>query len=713
MARERFVGAAPVLKERKAALTAILEEKFLAGGNLTATKDKPGSPSDIRPIAVGKTLRRLVGKCLCQITKGKASDYFSPHQFGVACPSGAEKIVHGLRSCIEEHQNEQDFVVMKIDLRNAFNFVSSQAILDECSAHFPELLQWAAWCYGQHPLLWSPMGTIMSESGVQQGDPLGPLLFCLVLQKVLSAIASDPNCFDVLFHAWYIDDGVIAGSKQAVVQALSIIQDLGPPLGLVINSSKCELYGDCDLQPFPSEMKKCNAFNFEILGAPIGDTIFCAKFIAEKRAGTSKFLALLKEVGSLDSQVALVLLHQCGGFCKFVHIARCTPPSLASEGLHFFDIDVRQCFSDCLSIDLPNTAWQQAQLCLSRGGLGLRSLSQHSAAAYVASSAVSGSATNTSHHLHQSIDCFNSLVSPADVTSTDELLTSLKNQKELSSRIEHSQFQALFESSSLPNRARLLSVASPHAALWLSVVPSPGLNLHLESAEFQTAIKWWLGIDLFSGDKCPCCLTLSLDPLGHHALTCRHNGDVVSRHNRDLYFHCNRKRPLLWRSSTMRRGIGCMGEVFSNQGRKEHAANCYRTALDLELMQPFFVCPLISGSFFVAYVQKDENDICDDGIEIAEAEDWESTVKENRSSLHPCLIHLISLHIFSTVISSPSVNNTLDCYQRSITHVPPPGLNTSQEQLHYLAHQKDVASISGLLQLRHRLRCWSPGTFEH
>ena len=446
---------------------------------------------------------------------------------------------------------------MKIDLRNAFNLVSRQALLDECSAHFPELLQWAAWCYGQHPLLWSPMGTIMSESGVQQGDPLGPLLFCLVLQKVLSAIASDPICFDLLFHAWYIDDGVIAGSKQAVVQALSIIQDLGPPLGLVINSSKCELYGDCDLQPFPSEMKKCKAFNFEILGAPIGDTIFCARFIAEKRAGASKFLALLKEVGSHDSQVALVLLRQCGGFCRFVHIARCTPPSLASEGLHFFDIDVRQCFSDCLSIDPPNTAWQQAQLCLSRGGLGLRSLSQHSAAAYVASFAVSGYATNISHHLLQSIDCFNSVVSPADVTSTDELLTSPKNQKELSSRIEHSQFHALFESSSLPNRARLLSVASPHAASWLSVVPSPGLNLHLESAEFQTAIKWWLGIDLFSGEKCPCCLTLSLDPLGHHALTCRYNGDVVSRHNRvrDSFFESCRQA-----------GIGGQMEVGSGLG---------------------------------------------------------------------------------------------------------------------------------------------------
>ena len=33
---------------------------------------------------------------------------------------------------------------------------------------------------------------------------------------------------------------------------------------------------------------------------------------------------------------------------------------------------------------------------------------------------------------------------------------------------------------------------------------------------------------------------------------------------------------------------------------------------------------------YQAYVQKGENDICGDGKEIAEAEDWESTVKENR-----------------------------------------------------------------------------------
>ena len=44
-------------------------------------------------------------------------------------------------------------------LRNAFNVVSRQAFLSECSLHFPELYPWALWGYSQHPTLWHPMGT--------------------------------------------------------------------------------------------------------------------------------------------------------------------------------------------------------------------------------------------------------------------------------------------------------------------------------------------------------------------------------------------------------------------------------------------------------------------------------------------------------------------------------------------------------------------------
>ena len=109
----------------------------------------------------------------------------------MACRAGAEKIVHSLRNCIEEHwMQEEDFVVFKVDMTNAFNLVSRQ-VLDECSALIPEILPWVSWCYGSHPELWYPMGHLSSQSGVQQRDPLGPMLFALVLQKLISTIDVD------------------------------------------------------------------------------------------------------------------------------------------------------------------------------------------------------------------------------------------------------------------------------------------------------------------------------------------------------------------------------------------------------------------------------------------------------------------------------------------------------------------------------------------
>ena len=139
-----------------------------------------------------------------------------------------------------------------------------------------------------------------------------------------------------------------------------------------------------------------------------------------------------------------------------IYIARCTPPSVALEGLHLFDVEVCQTFSDSMCIDPSDLVWQQAQLSLSRGGLGLRSAPLHSSAAFMSSFPMSGFATNTSHHLLQSLDHFNAYVSPAEVISIDELLDSSMTQKMLSTNIENKQFQLLFDASSIPNRARLM-----------------------------------------------------------------------------------------------------------------------------------------------------------------------------------------------------------------------------------------------------------------
>ena len=49
----------------------------------------------------------------------------------------------------------------------------------------PGLARWAEWCYGRPSKLFFDGAIIKSEVGVQQGDPLGPLLFALALQPVL------------------------------------------------------------------------------------------------------------------------------------------------------------------------------------------------------------------------------------------------------------------------------------------------------------------------------------------------------------------------------------------------------------------------------------------------------------------------------------------------------------------------------------------------
>ena len=155
---------------------------------------------------------------------------------------------------------------------------------------------------------------------MQQGDPLGHLLFCLVLQQVVSAIAEDADCASLLFHKWYIDDGVVAGPIAAIARVLAIIQDRGPPLGLYINIAKCELFSLSDRNLVPShadEMKRSNVPHFEILGGPIGDLVFCAKFVAQKQSEASK---LLQQLEAVDPQVALLLLRQCGSYYRLVHL---------------------------------------------------------------------------------------------------------------------------------------------------------------------------------------------------------------------------------------------------------------------------------------------------------------------------------------------------------------------------------------------------------
>ena len=118
--------------------------------------------------------------------------------------------------------------------------LSCQSVL---SAFLNFSLGSAAWCYGHHPLLWHSLGCLSSESGVQQRDPLGPMLFSLVLNILVMKIARDSACSNIPFHAWYLDDGAVADPRSSLCRILTLLQEEGPALGIIINLPKCEVFG--------------------------------------------------------------------------------------------------------------------------------------------------------------------------------------------------------------------------------------------------------------------------------------------------------------------------------------------------------------------------------------------------------------------------------------------------------------------------------------
>ena len=99
----------------------------------------------------------------------------------------------------------------------------------EVRDRIPSMAAWMESCYMDQPFLRLGEHTILSSCGVQQGDPLGPLGFALILQPIIEKIKEEvPN---LLINAWYLDDGTLCGSASDLCAALAINQSQPPPSG--------------------------------------------------------------------------------------------------------------------------------------------------------------------------------------------------------------------------------------------------------------------------------------------------------------------------------------------------------------------------------------------------------------------------------------------------------------------------------------------------
>jgi hypothetical protein len=168
---------------------------YIGSASLSALTKKDNG---VRPLACGNVFRRLASKCVCFMLKPQLEEFFVPLQYGVGSPRGIESLVHFSRhlwdsSIIDPTCEESGF--LKVDFENAFNNVSRQAIYDQLVLHFPAVVPYFLFNYASPSNLYYGSHVLPSSNGVQQGDPLGPFLFSLVLQTLIQGFETLLNAF--------------------------------------------------------------------------------------------------------------------------------------------------------------------------------------------------------------------------------------------------------------------------------------------------------------------------------------------------------------------------------------------------------------------------------------------------------------------------------------------------------------------------------------
>ena len=472
----------------------------------------------------------LVSKCATRAVLPDTLSILSPLQVGVGLSGGCDAVLHSILSVIHDTNipSENKFTLL-VDFSNAFNSIDRAALFKEVRYRLQQIAAWTECSYGSQPILLLDDCPIYSCCEVQQGDPLGPLGFALVLQPVIENIKEEVPSF--LINVWHLNDGTLCGTEEELAIALSIIETEGSSHGLFLNREISLIYTPMNssiihpkLHDIPS-----TSVGFSLLGSPIGPSGFCEETVTRQIHNVQEMVARLRDLE--NSQLETILLRSCLALPKVSRALRTCPPCLIPKALDAFDDLLTGALSDLAGSPVPNWSWLKASLACSLGGLNIRSASRHASTAYIGS-------------LHQCQALVTKIrgkfaPSPTLLAISFQSLSRVPvqeinvclQQHSLSCKIDEATFDFLLTSASQPcQKALLLSTSIHRDGDWLNVVPLSALGLHLQDQEFHLCLKYWLGLQMFEEQqKYPVCLTP--DKFGDHHVGCGGNANRIFQHN--------------------------------------------------------------------------------------------------------------------------------------------------------------------------------------
>ena len=494
------------------------------GASLCALSKKDGG---IRPIAVGCTLRRLVAKAACSAVRDRVTESLAPLQLDFGVKQGAEAAAHAARCYINNLGPDEAF--LKIDFINAFNAVSRDEVFRSAEEYTPELLPFIDVCYGQPSFLAYGNYIIKSEQGVQQGDPLGPMFYCMSTQKLIERLK-------VEYGQWYLDDGSLGGRVEELMVAFQTLKTEAAKIGLHVNEKKCELIANDDsvirrFQTVAPDIIIVDPATAVLLGAPVGGQQ-SIDLVLENKLGELKRLSdRLKQLCAHDG---FFLLRNCFSLPKLQYTMRCSP-CFDSPVIARYDECIRDTLEVVLNVQLSEYAWLQASLPVAAGGLGVRTASQIALPAFLSS--IVGSKDLCLKILPSRL---HAIAGPHDVhfTAACELWKMrtaaappfVARQKDWDLPLVAASSAVLL--STAPNQAavaRLTAVSAPHAGAFLHAIPMTAMGTRMNDHSLRIAVAIRLGTAVCAEHRCVC--GAMVDVSGIHGLSCRISKGRLARHN--------------------------------------------------------------------------------------------------------------------------------------------------------------------------------------
>ena len=179
-------------------------------------------------------------------------------------------------------------------------------------------------------LFWSDK-IIQSVKEVQQGDPLGPLLFCFCIHHLGTLLHSELAFF-------YFDDGTLGGSVEDLIHDLGVVTQVVESSGLSLNTGKSEIiWANMELAAsFTTTLpgaKPVSPFDAGLLGSLVDDVTSISSVLQEKTALLKRMDDSLENFTIHD---AILLLEHSFVILKLLYNLR-TSPCFLSPKLQEYD----------------------------------------------------------------------------------------------------------------------------------------------------------------------------------------------------------------------------------------------------------------------------------------------------------------------------------------------------------------------------------------